>query len=134
MARRRIPDALEMRRLKYGAHVDLAARDAMAKTLRADGRLAEAILLFESRPDHPELETDLATAVREGMSFHVLALRRMGTPVSDEKIRACAVAAEAKSRWFDAHRCYTALADVEGLARVAQHLPGFQVAVPANKV
>jgi hypothetical protein len=68
------------------------------------------------------------------MALHVLALRRMGTPVSDEKIRACAVAAEAKGRWFDAHRCYTALADAESLARVAQHLPGFQVAVPANKV
>ena len=134
MPRDRIPDALEMRRLKYGDPADTAAQDRMAKELRARARLAEAMLLYERRPDHPDLAADRATAVREGMAFHLFLLRRMGMPVSDDDLRACARAAEAKERWFDAHRCLTAVADAEGLARVAQKLPGFKTAVPANKV
>src|SRR5262245_40720175 len=129
MARRSVPDALEMRRLKYGTEVDPRRRDEVARRLRADGRLAEAILLYDGRADHPDLVTDLAQAVNDGMAFHVLALRRMGAPVSDEQLRACAAAAEARERWLDAHRCYTALADAEALARIAPHLPGYTVAV-----
>ena len=91
----------------------------------------------------------------------MFALRRMGTPVSDDDIRRCAAAAETKGRWLDAHRCYAALVadaakrapapvappdpaapveprpltpDEEALARVRERLPGFKVAVPSNKV
>jgi hypothetical protein len=122
-----------MRRIKYD-DADLAKRDAVARSLREQGRIAEAILLYDGRADHPELASDLEKAIREGKAFHVLALRRTGTTVSNEQIRACAVAAESKGRWLDAHRCYTVLADAEALARIAPQLPGYTVAVPANKV
>lgn len=133
MPRSPVPHALEMRRLKYGADVSEADKDAVAKALRDAGRLEEAVLLYEGRPAHPDLRDDLRRAVREGRSFVLFLLRRMGAPVEDDALRDCATAAEAAGRWLDAHRCHTALGDTEGLARIAPHLPGFAVAVPANK-
>ena len=69
MARATIPDALEMRRLKYAADVPLEAKDRVADALRAAGRRSEALLLYDGRADHPSLLEDLAWAVREGASF-----------------------------------------------------------------
>ena len=134
MKRSPIPDALEMTRLKYDRRSDVAERDRVAAALRAEGRFAEASLLYDGRSDHPSLVADLDRAVREGAAFHVFSLRRAGVPVTNEHLRACAVAAEANGRWFDAHRCYTALADAEALARIAANLPSYKTTVPANKV
>lgn len=134
MARSPLPNALDMRRLKFGTGSTDAERDRVAAALRAEGRLEEAVLLYESRPTHPDVKQDLATAVREGRAFILFLLRRMGAEVTDADLRACATAAEGVGRWLDAHRCYTALADAEALARIAPNLPGFKIAVPANKV
>lgn len=122
MADHRIPDALEMKALKYGDRPE-AERDRVATALAAAGRHAEAILLYEGRGDHPFLLEEKRWAVEEGASFHLVALRRLGTPVSDEDLRVCGQAAERRGRWMDAHRCWTLLEDAEGLARVAPHLP-----------
>jgi hypothetical protein len=130
----RFPTAFEMRRLKFGASSTPAEKDAMAHGLRAAGRIEEAVLLYEGRADHPDLAADRDLAIREGMAFLVLAMRKMGAKIDETHLRACAASAEAKGRWLDAHRCYTALADAEALARIAPNLPGFKVAVPANKV
>ena len=134
MARTLIPDALVMRRLKYDPETSEAERDRMAATLLEADRRSEAILLYEGRPEAPALLEILARAVADGSTFHVLSLRRMGVPVPDDTIRTCGAAAEAKGRWFDAHRAYAALNDEAALARVAEKLPGFRTAVPANKV
>ena len=133
MARATIPDALEMRRLKYAADVPLEAKDRVADALRAAGRRSEALLLYDGRADHPSLLEDLAWAVREGASFTLSSLKRMGVPVTDEQLRACAESAEAKGRWYDAYRCYERLADEASLARVRERLPNFKVAIPENK-
>lgn len=133
MARATIPDALGMRHLKYEPHVTTAQKDAAAEALRAAGRIPEAILLYDGRPEHPSLQADLATAKAGGVAFLVFALRKMGVPVTDDDLRACAAAAEAKGRWYDAFRCYESLADAPGLERVRAHLPGYKVAVPDNK-
>ena len=124
MARATIPDALEMRRLKYAADVPLEAKDRVADALRAAGRRSEALLLYDGRADHPSLE---------GASFTLSSLKRMGVPVTDEQLRACAESAEAKGRWYDAYRCYERLADEASLARVRERLPNFKVAIPENK-
>jgi hypothetical protein len=134
MARTKFPDALAMRRLKYAPEVPEAERDRTAEALRAEGRRAEAILLYERHADHPSLREDLRWAVAEGAAFHVFLLKRMGLEVSDATIRACGEAAESRGRWYDAHRCWNALKDEAALARAAEHLPGYRPAVPANKV
>lgn len=134
MPRTTFPNALDMRRLKFGSTGTDEERDRVAAALRAEGRLEEAVLLYESRPTHPAVLKDLETATAEGRAFLLFLLRRMGAPVSDEHLRACATAAEGAGRWLDAHRCYTALADADALAHIAPNLPGFKIAVPANKV
>jgi hypothetical protein len=128
-----IPDALEMTRLKYGREVDVAEKDRVAARLREADRFAEASLLYDGRPNDPALAADLDRAVRAGAAFHLFSLRRMGVPVDEAHFRACAAAAEAKGRWYDAHRCWTAVGDAEALARIAPNLPGFKTAVPSNK-
>ena len=134
MARPPLPNALDMRRLKFGSGSSDAERDRVASALRAEGRLEEAVLLYEGRPTHPDLKQDLATAARGGRAFLLFLLRRMGAEVTDADLRTCAAAAEGAGRWLDAHRCHTALNDAEALARIAPNLPGFKIAVPANKV
>ena len=133
MARATIPDALGMRHLKYDAQVTAAQRDAVADALRAAGRTPEALLLYEGRPEHPSLRGDLEKAKSSGVAFVLFALRKLGVTVTEEDLRACAVAAEAKARWYDALRCYEAVADAAGLERARAQLPGYKVAVPENK-
>lgn len=122
MARSTLPHALQMRILKYGEAQD-AERDQVAEALRAAGRRPEALLLYESRPEHPFLGEEAAWARDRGNGFHLLAVRRMGHPVADADLRACAAAAEQKGRWLDARLLHVALADDEALARIAEHLP-----------
>src|SRR5262245_6933167 len=74
MAPTTIPDALGMRRLKYGGDVSAQERDRTAAALRSQGRRAEAILLYERHPEHPSLRDDLAWAIGEGAAFHVFLL------------------------------------------------------------
>jgi hypothetical protein len=133
MAKPTIPDALEMTRLKYGSDVTPGDRDRVAQALRRAGRRLEAILLYEGRSDHPDLQEDLRWSVSEGASFTLFALRRLGVPITDEHRRACAEAAERKGRWYDAHRLYEVLKDEVSLERVRAQIPTFKVAVPANK-
>jgi hypothetical protein len=134
MARAKFPDAIAMRRLKYDPSATAEDRDRTAGALRAEGRRAEAILLYERHPDHPSLAEDLRWAVEQGAAFHVFLLQRMGLAVPEASIRACGEAAERHGRWYDAHRCWNALGDEAAIARVAEHLPGYRPAVPANKV
>jgi hypothetical protein len=130
MAKSRIPHALQMRELKYG-EADDAAKDQMAEGLRAAGRRAEAILLFEGRGDHPFLQEEVRWAVEEGNVFHLLSLRRLKAPVTAETLRACAAAAERKGRWMDARNAWLDLGDAEALARIAPHLPASLQPPPA---
>jgi hypothetical protein len=133
MKRDAIPGVLDMTRLKYGPEATPEQKDRVADALRRAGRRSEALLLYEGRADHPAVAEDLAWAIREGAAFTLFQVRRLGFPVTDEQRRACAAAAEAKERWFDAHRLYEVLGDAAALERVRQRIPGYVVAVPENK-
>lgn len=122
MARSTIPDALQMKALKYGSRPD-AEKDRVAEALRAAGRRSEALLLFQGRGDHPFLREEKAWAVEHGVSFHLSSLERLGVPVTDDDYRVCGQAAEHAGRWLDARRCWERLEDDEGLRRVAPHVP-----------
>jgi hypothetical protein len=130
MARTHIPTALQMRRLKYErgepGEEDEALReerDRVAEALRAAGRRAEAVLLFQGDPDHPFLADELDWAVEAGDGFHLLAVRRLGREVGEDLLRACAQSAREHGRWMDARLCLMALGDEEGIAALAEHLP-----------
>jgi sirohydrochlorin ferrochelatase len=122
MARSKIPNALEMRELKYGDLPD-TEKDRVAEELRAEGRRAEAILLFQGRADHPFLADEARWAVAEGNGFHLVSLARMGRPVGPEELRACARSAEQRGRWMDARLCYVELGDEAAVQAVREHLP-----------
>lgn len=122
MARSRIPHALDMRTLKYGEASD-DERDRVAAALRDAGRRAEALLLYERRPGHPDLAGERDWAVAEGNGFHLLGVKRAGGPVDEGAWQACAAEAERRGRWMDARHCYQQLDDAEALARIAPNLP-----------
>jgi len=122
MARSRIPNALEMRELKYGDAQD-AEKDRAAEELRQLGRRAEAILLFQGRGDHPFLADEARWAVGEGNGFHLLSLARLGRPVAEQEFRACAQAAEQRGRWMEARLCYLEIGDDAAILRIREHLP-----------
>ena len=86
MARTSVPDALAMRRLKYGEAPD-AEREAVAQTLIAADRLAEAWLLYERRPGAPLVGTLRKEALRRGQTFLLLAMRRAGNDIADDELR-----------------------------------------------
>lgn len=133
MAKSGIPDAQQMKTLKYGNRPD-AEKDRVAELLRAKGRRAEALLLFQGRPDHPFLVDEKRWAVEGGISFHLLALARLGVMVADDDYRVCGQTAERLGRWLDARQCWVALDDAEGLQRVAPHVPeGLRPEPPAEE-
>jgi hypothetical protein len=122
MARSQIPNALAMRALKFGT-TDPSEVLEVAETLRAAGRRAEAILLFERWPEHEFLRGERDWAAGEGQGFHLVSLRRMGCAVDEGHLRSCAEAAEARGRWMDARRCWLELRDEAAVLRIAEHLP-----------
>lgn len=133
MPRPAIPDALGMRRLKYDPIATDAERDATAALLRQQGRIAEAILLYDGRAEHLALVGDVKEATRLGSSFLLRLLERIGVTVEPEAWRTCAGHAEMKGRWYDALRCHEVLKDEIAIARVREKLPNFKIAVPENK-
>ncbi|MDA1193783.1 MAG: hypothetical protein O2894_01225 [Planctomycetota bacterium] len=132
MAGARIPHALAMRALKYDDAPE-ADRDAVAESLIAKGRRAEALLLFEGRPDHPQLRREVEWAVSQGAGFHLLMIRRMGREVTPAELRACGEAAERAGRFQDARHMWIALGDTEALERIAEQLPPSLRPTPENE-
>ncbi|MCA9314365.1 MAG: hypothetical protein H6806_09680 [Planctomycetes bacterium] len=122
MARTSVPDALAMRRLKYGEAPD-AEREAVAQTLIAADRLAEAWLLYERRPGAPLVGTLRKEALRRGQTFLLLAMRRAGNDIADDELREAARAAEAAGRFLDARHAWVALGADDELRRIADQLP-----------
>jgi hypothetical protein len=131
MAAARVPDALEMRELKY-ASADDARKDTLARQLVAMDRRAEAILLFERRGDHAVVRELVRWAQDHGDAFLLLQARRLGAQVGADAWRACADVAERKERWLDARQCHLALGggspealagSAEALQRIAPNLP-----------
>ncbi len=122
MARTPIPNALQMRDVKYGEASE-AERDRLAGALRAQGRRAEALLLYERQPNHPSLREEADWAAGQGAGFHLLAVQRGGREIPEAQFRACAAAAEQRGRWMEARLCYEAVGDSAELARIAEHLP-----------
>ncbi len=125
MARRNasIPHALQMRELKYGEQDDPKRRQAVADALRAAGRHSEALLLFERHLDALDAPAEIDWALREGDSFHLLSVKRIGVPVSDEQFRSCAKRAIERGRIIDARQCYNAIGDEDSIRAMADALP-----------
>lgn len=129
MADRAFPDALAMRELRAG-RLPEAERERVAEALRAAGRHTQALLLYEGRADHAALQGAQARAVREGRTFELLGMRRLGRAVPDADLRAAASAAAAAGRHLEARLALVALGDLDGVRALAAHLPPSLVPPP----
>lgn len=129
MADRSFPDALAMRQLRAGLAPE-AERERVAEALRGAGRHVQALLLYEGRSGHPALDGAQARAVREGRTFELLSMRRLGREVPEADLRAAASAAAAAGRHLEARLGLLALGDLEGVRALAPHLPPSLVPPP----
>lgn len=130
---RALPDALQLREIKYGSKTSAAERLRVARQLAEAGRFAEALDLFLLAGDDEGEAESRRRAVEEGRPVLLLTLRRAGRSVSSDEWRRAGEAAVRAGRWRDAFRCYTEAGDEEGLAAVRDKLPDYSVYTPQGK-
>jgi len=132
MAQRTIPDALTMRHLRTGDAPE-AEREEVAVALRAQGRHTQALLLYSGRAAHPSLKAELESAIGRGQTFRLLTVRRLGLPVSEADLRACARAAEQNGRALEARLAYVAVGDTEAVRALGTQLPASLMPPPPGR-
>jgi len=130
---RDLPDALTLRTIKYGEKTDARARRAAAERLLEAGREAEALDLYLILGDEEALARCRRRALEEGRPVLLLMLRRSGREVNAREWSQAGAAAEQEGRWREAFRCYTEAGDEDGLARVREHLPDYEIYTPQGK-
>jgi len=128
-----LPDALQLRDVKYSPKSTDAQRVATAEAFLAAGRLAEALDLLLLARDEAGVARLRRRAVEEGRPILLLALRRDGRPVAREEWRRAGDAAAGAGRWREAFRAYTEAGDEEALARASAVLPGYELWQPQGK-
>jgi len=130
---RGLPDALQLREIKYGPKTSAAERSSVARRLAEAGRLAEALDLFLLAGNEAgEAETH-RRAVAEGYPVLLLILRRAGRTIPTDEWRQAAQAAGRAGRWRDAFRCYSEAGDEAGLEEVRKMLPDYSIYTPQGK-
>lgn len=127
------PDTLRLREIKYGEKSTPADRSRVARSLLGAGRTAEALDLFLLAGDAAAVGEIRAEAVRRGRPSLLLMCERAQQPVSTPQWKAAGEAAFADGRWREAFRCFQKAGDAEGLARVQERLPGYEIYVPQGK-
>lgn len=130
---RGLPDALQLREIKYGIKTSDAERCRVGRELAAAGRLAEALDLFLLAGDEEGVAELRRRAITEGQPLLLQSLRRAGRAVPKEEWREAGRAAQQARRWREAYRCYTEAGDEAGLAEVQQELPDYAIYMPPGK-
>jgi hypothetical protein len=130
---RGLPDALQLREIKYGAKTTAEERSKVARLLAEVGRIAEALDLFLLAGDEEGEAEIRRRAVSEGHPLLLLMLRRAGRDIPRDEWRRAAEAAERASRWREAFRGYTEAGDETGLERVRGELPDYSIYTPQGK-
>ena len=130
---RGLPDALQLREIKYGPKTSAAERSQVARRLAEAGRLAEALDLFLLAGDEGGEAETRRHAFAEGYPVLLLMLRRAGRTIPSDEWRQAAQAAGRAGRWRDAFRCYSEAGDEDGLAAVRDKLPDYAIYTPQGK-
>ncbi len=130
---RGLPDALQLREIKYGTKTSDAERCRVARDLAAAGRLAEALDLFLLAGDEQGEAEIRRRAIEEGQPLLLLSLRRAGRSVPRDEWLQAGRAAQAARRWREAYRCYVEADDEAALAEVKKALPDYVIYTPPGK-
>ena len=128
-----LPNALQLREIKYGEKSTPARKVATAKALLDAGRTAEALDLFLIAGDQDGVAQIRDLAIQEGRPVLLLMLERVGTPLAAELWKAAGDGAAGASRFRDAYRCYQKAGDEKGLEEVREHLPDYEIYTPQGK-
>ena len=128
-----IPDALQMREVKYGEKTQPAQQTALAKSLLDCGRVAEALDLFLLAGDEASVTSIHKRACAEGRPVWLVMIERTGRTITSADWKACGEAALRKERWREAFRAFTMAGDEAGIARAQEKVPGYEIYVPQGK-
>jgi len=128
-----MPDALQLREVKYGVKSQSAQQIKLASAMESAGRVAEALDLYLLAGDEDGVQSIRKRAVAEGRPVWLLMAQREGHTVSHDDWKQCAAAAEAAGRLREAYRAYRFAEDEGGLARIHESLPGYEIYVPQGK-
>ncbi|MHC4954075.1 MAG: hypothetical protein ACYTGZ_09305 [Planctomycetota bacterium] len=128
-----MPDALQLRELKYGAKAQPAQQVALANKLLAANRVAEALDLLLIAGDEAGIAKIRTRAIAEGRPVWLLMMERVGHAISKSDWDGCGRAAESAGRWREAYRAFTRAGDEDALTRVREKLPDYEIYVPEGK-
>jgi len=128
-----LPDALQLRHIKYGAKSQPAQQLQVARAMIAAGRVAEALDLYLITGDEAGIAEIQTRATTEGRPVWLVMIQRAERPVSVADWTACGEAAEKAGRLREAYRAFTMAKDESGLARLEETLPGYEMYVPEGK-
>jgi hypothetical protein len=128
-----LPDTLRMREIKYSERVTDAERSRVARALLEAGRAVEALDLFLLARDEAAVAGIEEAAVRGGRPVLLLLCERAHRPIPKARWQAAGEAAFAAGRFREAFRCFDKAGDEEGVARVRERLPGYEIYVPQGK-
>ncbi|MEM8884253.1 MAG: hypothetical protein AAGD14_09305 [Planctomycetota bacterium] len=130
---RGVPDAMQMREIKYGAKTTPAAQQQTAAALLQAGRVAESLDLSILAGDDAAVASIRKRACDEGRPIWLIMIERAHSAIPTDEWRACAEAAFRAERWRDAFRAFTRADDEAGLERVREKIPGYEIYVPDGK-
>ena len=128
-----MPDALQLRNIKYGNNSQPASQVAAAEAQLAAGRVAEAFDLFRIAGNDAGMAKIRKRAIEEGRPVWLILAQRAGQEIPASEWSACGDAAYRDSRWREAFRAYLAAENEAGLEKVREQIPGYEIYVPQGK-
>ena len=128
-----LPNALQLREVKYGEKTTPERRRAVAERLLADGRVAEALDCFLILQDEDSIGRIRALAIEEGRPVWLLMIARSERPIGADEWKRTGAAARAAGRLREAWRCYSEAGDEAALDELKAELPGYELWTPAGK-
>ena len=129
----KLPNALQLREIKFGEKVTAQQRIGWARRLLGVDRLAEALDLFLIAGDEAGFHEIRDRAIAEGRTVLLVMLERAGHVPTTEQWSAAGEAALGAGRSRDAYRCFLAAANEDGLAKVREQIPDYEIYTPQGK-
>ena len=129
-----LPNALQLREIKYGEKVTNERRRAVGRAFESAGRLAEALDLFLIAGDDEGVLRLRQRGVAEGRTILLVMLERAGRAPTAQEWSQAADASFSAGRYRDAYRCFQKAGDEAGIERVKEKDPGLRDLHAAGQV
>lgn len=128
-----LPNVLRLREIKYASRTSREERIRVARRLLEAERLAEALDLFLIAEDDKGIAEMKERALEEGRPVLLKMLARAGRKTSAAEWKRAAEAAFADGRFREAYFAFDQAGDADGLSRVQEKMPNYELFKPAGK-